>query len=96
MTASPITPGPNTHPFDDMVYVASLDGVSQADVVKKVTPVAIAENAGRIYDWMTEVGFGEDSWTRETMFAYAAHAFGVDYDVFYDAWMAEKPVVIPA
>ncbi len=79
-------------PFDDVVYWAEMEGLTRAQVAAKVTPLAIAQNTGRIYEWMEGIGLAAESTTREALFAFASHAFGVDYDVFYDAWLAERPV----
>lgn len=81
--------------FADVVQFAAPEGTSAEAVAEVVTPEVVAANAGRIYDWMTEQGWDQDSWSRELLFTYASLALGVDYEVFYDAWLAEKPAVVP-
>jgi hypothetical protein len=76
---------------ENLAYWTDLEGMTRIERVRQLTPGAIADNAGRIYDWMREVGLAPDSATREALFAFAAEKFGVDYDVFYDAWLEERP-----
>lgn len=77
---------------ETLAYWTNIDvGWSREDTIRRLTPGAIADNTGRIYDWMDEQGLPPESTTREALFAYAAEAFGVDYDVFYDAWLEERP-----
>ena len=82
--------------FGQVVRFAAPEGMSADAVAELVTPEVVAANAGRIYDWMTEHGWDQDSWSRELLFTYASVSLGVDYDVFYDAWMAEVPAVVGA
>lgn len=56
---------------------------------------AIVGNAHRIYDYMTEHNVGQDSWTRELAFDYAAAETGRDYNELYDAWLHAEPVTSP-
>jgi hypothetical protein len=53
----------------------------------------VLNNAHRFYDFMTETGQPPDSYTRELAFTKAAEALDIDYDVLYDAWLNEKPIV---
>lgn len=57
-------------------------------------PHAIVGNAHRIYDYMAQHNIGPDSWTRETLFEYAAADTGLDYETFYQAWITETPIVV--
>ncbi len=45
----------------------------------------------RFYDYLTECGIPQDSYTRELAFTKASERLGVSYDVLYDAWLNEKP-----
>lgn len=56
-------------------------------------PQAIAANAYRMYDWMTEQEIDPDSFLRELAFTKAADALGVDYDALYTSWLDEVPLV---
>lgn len=63
---------------------------------ERVKPEAVAANTGRIYEWLAEQGLESDSVAREAVFEYAAVALEMSYEVFYEAWLAEKPVEVPA
>ena len=79
----------------EVVRLAAPD-MTPAQVVEVAKPQVVAANTGRIYEWLREVGFEVDSVAREAVFAYASARAGVDYDVFYDAWMAEVPATLPS
>lgn len=78
--------------FAEAARFAALDGMCAESLAERATPQAIAENTGRIYDWMGEIGLPAESDTREALFAFAAAALGLDYDDFYYAWLDERPV----
>lgn len=61
-----------------------------AELAEKTTPQFIYENAGTIYETMTEViGQGcEDSMLREWAFEWASNELGIDYDDIYTRWLA--------
>ena len=63
-----------------------------AELPDDMTGQTVVENAHRIYEWMTDNGMSEDSWTRECLFSYASEDTGRDYDEFYDAWLEGKPL----
>lgn len=80
--------------FADAARFAAFDGLCAESLAERATPQAIAANTGRIYDFMHEIGLAAESDTREALFAFAAAALGVDYDVFYDAWLDQLPVTV--
>ena len=72
--------------------IASLEDPAERKWLTEVTPEAIRDNAHRIYEFMTEAGIPQDSWTRELAFAKASERLNLDYEVLYDAWLEGRPV----
>jgi hypothetical protein len=65
-----------------------LDDLREREWLTNLDPESVRSNAHRIYDWMQEQGVDQDSFLRELAFTKASEALGLDYDVFYDAWIA--------
>jgi hypothetical protein len=74
---------------------AHLDDPAERDWLTKLEPSDIVRNAHRFYDFMREEGIPVDSYTRELAFGKAAEDLGIPYDVFYDAWLNERPAATP-
>lgn len=72
--------------------IAGLDDPAEREWLTNVEPEAVRDNAHRIYDFMTEQGIPEDSWTRELAFTKASERLGLDYNAIYDAWMHQRPL----
>jgi hypothetical protein len=70
------------YPFDN--YVKTFEN---AEVLRNATAEDIKNNAHRFYD-IYEV----DSIDREHAFTFASEELGIDYGVFYNAWLKEKPI----
>lgn len=79
----------------EVVRLAAPEGMSPEQVAEVAKPEVVAANTGRIYEWLSEVGFESDSVAREAVFEYAAASLGLPYDAFYEAWLAETPVAVP-
>lgn len=54
--------------------------------------VFTARSAHNIYEAMEKNGILSDSWTRESLFQLASIYYDVDYDVFYNAWLEQRPI----
>jgi len=63
------------------------------DFTPKATAEDIKANAHRIYEFLKEIGAQDDSIEREQYFTYASETLGLDYDVFYYAWLKETAIV---
>jgi len=60
--------------------------------VPKATAEEIKANAHRIYDFLKEIGANDSSTERERYFTYASEKLGLDYDIFYRAWLNETEI----
>lgn len=69
-----------------------LDDPAERAWLVDLSSAAVLANAHRMYDWMVEQSVDPDSFLRELAFQKAASEMGLDYDVLYDAWLAERPV----
>ena len=69
-----------------------LDDPRERRWLSDLCPHDVVENAHRMYDWMRDQGIAPDSYLRELAFEKAATALTLDYDVLYNAWLAERPV----
>lgn len=74
---------------DDYSY---LDDPAEREWLTKLNPADVLANAHRFYDFMREAGVPVDSFTRELAFTKASDALSVDYEVFYQAWLNERPL----
>ena len=75
---------------------AHLDDPAERKWLNDLVPLDVLHNAHRMYDFMQDTGMSPDSYTRELAFQKAAAAFhdkGITYDVLYDAWLSEQPVL---
>lgn len=79
-------------PTDNDRTIAGLDDPAEREWLTNVKPEDVRDNAHRIYDFMTEQGIPEDSWTRELAFTKASERLGLDYNAIYDAWMHQRPL----
>jgi hypothetical protein len=70
------------YPFDN--YVKTFEN---AEVLRNATARDILNNAHIFYDI-----YDVDSVDREYAFNFASELLGLDYDVFYDAWLSGSPV----
>ena len=80
--ATPAVPSPV---FEDYSF---LDDAAEREWLTGLEPEVVLANAHRIYDLMEEAGLPGESLLREMAFAKASEALGVDYDVFYRAWLS--------
>jgi hypothetical protein len=71
---------------------AHLDDPAEREWLTNVSPLEVARNAHRFYDFMREGGMPADSYTREMAFTKAGEALGVAYKLLYDAWLSERAV----
>lgn len=71
---------------------AHLTDPAERQWLTNLDPQDVLANAHRIYDFMTEQGIPQDSYTREMAFEKAAEATGIDYNTIYDAWMFATPL----
>jgi hypothetical protein len=67
--------------------------IDEREWLMNVSPTDIRDNAHRFYGFMAETGHPADSFTRELAFTKATEALGIDYDVLYDAWLDQKPII---
>lgn len=72
--------------------IATLDDPVEREWLTNVDPVAVRDNAHRIYDFMEAEGIPADSYTRELAFAKASERLGLDYNTIYDAWIDQAPI----
>lgn len=62
------------------------------DFTPKATAEEVKANAHRIYDFLKEIGEKYDSIERERYFTYASETLGLDYDLFYYAWLKNRAI----
>jgi hypothetical protein len=62
------------------------------EFIPKATAEEIKANAHRIYEFLDEIGAESDSIEREEHFVYASDTLGLDYDVFYYAWLNKTAI----
>lgn len=70
---------------DDYAY---LDDPAEREWLTNLDPADVLANAHRFYDFMHDCGLPAESFLRELAFTKASDALGMDYEVFYQAWMS--------
>jgi hypothetical protein len=68
---------------------------AERDWLVNVEPKDVLANAHRMYEFMADTGQPAESFIRELAFTKASDALGIDYDVFYEAWLNQVPATQP-